>query len=42
VRVENIKKVPYSGKIQDIDVPNDIILVKKEDSKEAHWLENFE
>ena len=42
VRIKAIKKVPYSGKIWDVDVGNDIILVKREDSKEAHWLENSE
>ena len=29
VQVRKIEKVPYSGKIYDVDVPNDIILVRK-------------
>ena len=29
VKVKSIKKVPYSGKIYDVDVPNDIVLVRR-------------
>jgi len=38
VRVKNIKKLSYSSRIYDIGVGNDIILVKRENSKEAYWL----
>ena len=29
VKVKSIKKVPYKGKIYDVDVPNDIVLVRR-------------
>jgi len=29
VRIESIEKVPYKGRIYDVDVPNDVILVRK-------------
>ena len=40
VRIKAIRKVPYSGKIWDVDVGNDIILVKREGSKGAYWSGN--
>ena len=29
VKVQKIEKIPYSGKIYDVDVSNDIVLVRK-------------
>ncbi|RLI73252.1 hypothetical protein DRP04_16015, partial [Archaeoglobales archaeon] len=40
IKIKSITKIPYSGKIYDVDVANDIILVKREDSKEAYWSGN--
>ncbi|RLF10664.1 MAG: hypothetical protein DRJ69_02840, partial [Thermoprotei archaeon] len=40
IKIKSIRKIPYSGKIYDVDVGNDIILVKKEGSKEAYWSGN--
>ena len=29
VKIKSIKKVPFQGKIYDVDVPNDIMLVRR-------------
>ncbi len=39
VKVKKIEKVPYSGKIYDVDVPNDIVLVRR-NSGTALWSGN--
>ncbi|MEK6823733.1 MAG: hypothetical protein AABY06_01740, partial [Nanoarchaeota archaeon] len=41
VRVDSISKEKYSGKIYDVDVANDIILVKRKNSQ-AVWSGNSE
>jgi len=35
IKVEKIEKVPYSGRIYDVDVPNDIILVRRGSSSRS-------
>jgi len=39
IKVKSITKVPYSGKIYDVDVENDIVLVKRGNSS-AIWSGN--
>jgi len=39
VKVQKIEKIPYSGKIYDVDVPNDIVLVRRGNSS-AIWSGN--
>jgi len=42
VRINSIEKVPYSGRIYDVDVPNDVVLVRRGEESYKVGTENGE